>query len=119
MRLLKIIVRANGDSVPNKYMKIKITKTNETVITLARKIGYRPIGVNGNEYNIIRPINRNPYPRFHIYIKKDEEDNFFINLHLDQKRPSYGGSAAHSGEYEGEVVEREAERIKNILANSK
>ena len=38
-----------------------------------------------------------------------------VNLHLDQKAPVYEGAAAHSGEYEGEVVSREAERLKADL----
>lgn len=99
-------------------MKFIISKLNETVVGLSRRIGYRPLGVDNEEYNIVRLIGQDYYPRFHIYIKKDEEGGFIFNLHLDQKKPSYRGSSAHSGEYEGELVEREAERIKNILANS-
>jgi len=34
---------------------------------------------------------------------------------LDQKKPIYQGTPAHSGEYEGKVVEEETERIKQIL----
>ena len=61
------------------------------------------------------------YPRFHIYIEEvkprtDSQSEFgagvIFDLHLDQKRPIYEGVTAHSGEYDGEVVEREAERIR-------
>ena len=38
-----------------------------------------------------------------------------FNLHLDQKKPTYEGHVAHSGEYDGELVEEEAERIRRIL----
>ena len=38
-----------------------------------------------------------------------------LNLHLDQKKPVYRGTVAHSGEYEGEIVAKEIARIKNIL----
>lgn len=55
------------------------------------------------------------YPRFHIYLKT-ENDNLIFNLHLDQKRPIYKYAPAHAGEYEGKVVETEAERIKEILS---
>ncbi len=99
-------------------MRFIITNKNETVITLARKIGYRPLGVDQyNEYNIARPLTpRNNYPRFHIYLKKNEETGEFdMNLHLDQKQPSYEGSSAHSGEYDGELVEKEAKRIQSLL----
>jgi hypothetical protein len=102
-------------------MQFTITEPNETIITIARKIGYIPIGVNSdNEYSMARPLagGRGGYPRFHIYSRKESEGVFLINLHLDQKYASYEGSSAHSGEYEGEVVENEATRIKNILDNS-
>ena len=97
-------------------MNFKIEKPNETVVSLARRIGYRPVGVDAdNEYNLVRPLDRSGYPRFHIYVKKNNETGVFsISLHLDQKKPSYKGSTAHSGEYEGEIVEKEAERIKKI-----
>jgi len=54
------------------------------------------------------------YPRFHLYLKVKNE-NLIFNLHLDQKRPIYKGAPAHSGEYEGEIVEKEAERIKQFI----
>lgn len=50
------------------------------------------------------------YPRFHLYVaEKNGEVSF--NLHLDQKKPSYGDSHMHSGEYEGKTVENEMRRI--------
>ena len=61
-----------------------------------------------------RPLQGTDYPRFHIY-PSFIENKLILKLHLDQKKPSYEGSSAHSGEYTGEVIEKEAERIKNIL----
>lgn len=59
---------------------------------------------------------RSGYPRFHIYAKHNTvTQETVINLHLDQKKPVYKGSAAHAGEYDGLLVEQEGERIKNIL----
>jgi len=40
-----------------------------------------------------------------------------FNLHLDQKQPSYAGAHAHNAEYEGEIVEREIERLKQLTKN--
>jgi hypothetical protein len=65
---------------------------------------------NGKE-SFVRALGAGGYPRFHIYLK-EEPGRATISLHLDQKRPVYKGVAAHSGEYEGEVVEREIERLK-------
>lgn len=50
------------------------------------------------------------YPRFHLYVV-EEEDEIVFDLHLDQKKPSYSGSRAHGGEYDGPTVEKELSRI--------
>ena len=95
-------------------MKFVFENISENPVSLARKLGYRLIANNNNEFNCIRPIYGSGYPRFHLFIEK-HQDKLIFKLHLDQKKPSYQGSPAHSGEYEGRVVENEAERIKNIL----
>lgn len=57
------------------------------------------------------------YPRFHVYIKA-RNDGVIFSLHLDQRKPSYGGGThAHAGEYGGSAVEREAERIRQAVTN--
>lgn len=96
-------------------MKIVLEDSQINPLNLARKIGYGvPQYSQGNDLNFVKPIRGNAYPRFHIYLEKKGE-SYVINLHLDQKKPSYRGTHSHNAEYEGEVVEREAERIKNIL----
>lgn len=90
-------------------MKITIKNPKESALNLMRKAGYFLLGES-----FIRPLERSGYPRFHIYLK-DENDEIIINLHLDQKRPVYKGTKAHAGEYEGKVVENEAKRIKQAL----
>lgn len=80
---------------------------------LMRKAGYgfeRKNKKTGEEV-FGRRIRGSEYPKFHVYAKKDG-DTLVVNLHLDQKKPVYEGVTAHSGEYEGEVIEQEAERIK-------
>jgi len=92
-----------------------IIKQNESVVSLARRIGYAIIDNKNNlEYNLVRKLAGNNYPRFHIYLKQRGE-NFIFSLHLDQKAPIYQGSHAHSGEYDGPVVETESDRIKELL----
>jgi len=94
-------------------MKFSIKK-NENILSLTRRLGYAARGTEGEEFNCVRILGGNGYPRFHLYIKQ-EKDNIFFNLHLDQKKPSYQGNPAHSGEYEGELVEQEKERIMKAL----
>ncbi len=109
-------------------MEFIIKDMQKSVNDLMRIIGYYPAYFqNEGEVSIVRQIGRNDYPRFHLYIKegnrksldasasRDKLNTFVFNLHLDQKKPSYKGAKGHSGEYNGEVVESEAERIKNLL----
>ncbi|MCD6500733.1 hypothetical protein J7K42_01800 [bacterium] len=92
--------------------------SGENLINLMRKIGYHYAGESRDKTQLTftRSLGPNSYPRFHIYLKENKETGeIFLNLHLDQKKPIYKGAPAHSAEYEGEVVEKEAERIKNVL----
>ena len=57
------------------------------------------------------------FPRFHLYVEATG-DSGTLNLHLDQRAPIYEGVTAHSGEYDGDVVEREVERIRALLSQS-
>lgn len=62
-----------------------------------------------------RKLGQGNYPRYHVYLA--EGDNYFeVDLHLDQKQPSYLIGRAHSGEYDGESVENEARRITAQIA---
>ncbi len=62
----------------------------------------------------VRRLGAGFYPRFHLYAEEDG-DKIIFNLHLDQKRPSYAGAHAHNAEYEGEVVETEIQRMRQLL----
>jgi len=76
-----------------------------------RRAGYHPVdGKKEGELVFVRTLGPSEYPRFHAYVSDGT-----INLHLDQKRPVYKGTPAHAAEYEGEIVEKEAQRIKNII----
>jgi len=94
----------------------------DNIYNLMRKVGYffRKEDKENSEFIFIRPTKG--YPRFHLYLKIDgstcspqEGKDLIFNLHLDQKKPVYEGTSAHSGEYEGKIIEKEAERIKNNL----
>ncbi len=108
-------------------MKFTIKKPRGNLVVLMRKLLYSPQAPHQNKFGtgqdqdektgelqFARFLAPSGYPRFHLYIK-GEENEFIFNLHLDQKRPSYQGSAAHNAEYDGETVAKEAERIKQGL----
>ncbi|MFH0892597.1 MAG: hypothetical protein V1867_07550 [Candidatus Falkowbacteria bacterium] len=94
-------------------MKLIIYKQDlpEPLERFMRHAGYAP-----HLDSFVRRLTRLDYPRFHVYLK-EEKDRVIINLHLDQKKPSYAGSGAHahSGEYDGELVAGEMARLKNLL----
>ncbi|MBI2075352.1 MAG: hypothetical protein HYT82_01635 [Candidatus Harrisonbacteria bacterium] len=96
-------------------MTFKILDMKENLVSMVRQLGYRPLGYTPEgELNCVRPLGAD-YPRLHLYIRKTLLEGYIFNLHLDQKRPSYGGETAHSGDYDGEVVQGEAARIKEII----
>lgn len=79
-----------------------------------RRLSYFGLLIGG-ETSYVRRLSRTQhYPRFHLYLN-ETADQIIFNLHLDQKHASYEGSSAHSGEYDGETVKAEAERILNSL----
>ncbi len=101
----------------NWYMKIILNKKalNINPETFLRRAGYAFIQdrQSGNA-SFVRRLGNNFYPRLHLYFE-EKDDRIIFNLHLDQKKPSYQGARAHNAEYEGEVVENEIERLKNLL----
>jgi len=82
------------------------------VYQLMKDLGYFYQKKENDELSFVRPPKG--FPRFHIYLKV-EKDKLIFNLHLDQKAPIYEGAKTHAGEYDGKVVEEEAERIKRFL----
>jgi hypothetical protein len=98
-------------------MKVTIAgKLKNTIYNLMRDLGYHFQGQDQatNELGFARP--RTGYPRLHLFAKQDK-DNLLLSLHLDQKKPVYDGATAHSGDYDGPVVEREMARIKQYISS--
>lgn len=100
-------------------MEIKISKEKVTdPEKFIQRCGYgRIFDRRSGETSYARRLRGDFYPRFHVYIN-DGGSSWIFNLHLDQKRPSYEGSHAHSGEYDGSTVEKEAERIESLTSKS-
>lgn len=80
-------------------------------LEVLRRAGYSAFtDPNTGDESFVLRLTSEHYPRFHLYVaEKNGEVSF--NLHLDQKKPSYGDSHMHSGEYEGKTVENEMRRI--------
>lgn len=78
-----------------------------------RSCGYAFDRETGTEASCMRRLSGHDYPRYHAYVHI-EGTELIVNLHIDQKKPSYEGSNAHNGEYDGELVEKEIERIRGL-----
>ncbi len=92
-------------------MKIKINDLQGSILNAMRRAGYHPERTNrGTSFS--RTLRGSRYPRFHIYYIEEKKE---LNLHLDQKAPQYKGAPDHGAEYNGKLVEEEAERIKSLL----
>lgn len=79
-----------------------------------RRAGYALITNRDGGVSFVRRLSGGFYPRFHLYVEPSG-DKFSFNLHLDQKKASYEGVARHSGEYDGELVIEEINRLKQNL----
>ena len=83
-----------------------------------RRAGYHQFNdYNSGNTSYIRRLSDGFYPRFHVYIETDKDNRTSINLHLDQKKPSYAGAHAHSADYDGSAVETEGKRLQGLIDN--
>lgn len=99
-------------------LTIKTSDIDSTPFNFLRSAGYIYIeSRHTGQGSFSRPLGNGHYPRFHIYVN-EEENSITFNIHLDQKQASYEGTSAHSGEYDGEVVAQEVQRLKGLLRPS-
>ncbi len=85
-----------------------------------RACGYAEINsYHTGETSYVRTFeNGRFYPRFHAYIE-EMPSGISVSLHLDAKQPSYEGFSAHSGEYDGPLVEGEMARIRELITHTR
>ncbi len=100
-------------------MKIFIKNITENPASLLRKAGYTFQRQESGELSFVRVFSQSGYPRFHCYAKVVGID-LSLNLHLDQKKHTYGTEATrHHGEYENEgPVQEETERLLRIFGSN-
>lgn len=95
-------------------MKFTIPRPSNTTVAIQR-CGYaRFIDPRTGQESYTRRLGSGFYPRFHLYVE-ERSNEVVLNLHLDQKQPSYGAGHAHSGEYEGSTVATEAARVRSQI----
>lgn len=77
---------------------------------LLRRLGYGEQTKFSGQTAFIKRVSGGDFPRYHAYVE-DRDGGLQVNLHIDQKAASYEGAHAHSGEYEGALVEQEMKYI--------
>lgn len=98
-------------------MIIEIKNIQENPASLLRRLGYifQHKTEDNNKMSFIRPLGSSGYPRFHIYAETRGAD-LTINIHLDQKKETYGNDTRHHGEYADEgALSEEVRRLKSFL----
>ena len=94
------------------YLEKKFKENSDTII---RRSGYAKIfDRRSGKTSYVRRLSNLFYPRFHMYVEENPSQ-LILNIHLDQKKPSYKKQTAHSADYSGETIEREAKRIKEFF----
>ncbi len=89
-----------------------------TVQTAINRCGYATFrDPNTAETSFVRRQGNYYFPRFHLYIQRQNGDIATLSLHLDMKQPTYLPGKSHSGEYEGPAVEAEKVRILAAVAS--
>jgi len=96
-------------------MQIRIKNIKENPAEILRRVGYVFQRHSGDEMSFIRPLAQAGYPRFHIYAQVKNFD-LIINIHLDQKKGTYGKNTRHHGEYKNDgALKNEMERILSLI----
>ena len=82
---------------------------------ILRRLGYGEDRKWNGQISYMKRISNSKFPHYHVYIE-DKNGGLQINLHVDQKEATHEGSHAHSGEYDGKLVEDEMLYIAKYIA---
>jgi len=94
--------------------KKELTKNSYGIL---REAGYIPIqDRKSGKQSYVRKFTSAKYPRFHIYVKNEEDDYLKLHLHLDHKAHGWG-ERRHDTEYKGEKVSAETARLERWLVH--
>ena len=99
-------------------MKIILQNLKDNARTLIRRAGYSEhYDTRSQQTSYARRLGTGIFPKFHVYLA-EQAGGVEVSIHIDQKQPSYGSGHMHSGDYDGPLIERELERIKQSFENA-
>ncbi|MCF7820459.1 MAG: hypothetical protein K9M44_03250 [Candidatus Pacebacteria bacterium] len=98
-------------------MKLEVSKQTIQInpAQFLRSLGWAQIyDRKRSQVSYVKRLGADFYPRLHLYV--NELESFYVfSMHLDQKKASYSGQTAHSGEYDNDLVKAELLKLKNTL----
>jgi len=80
-------------------------------LMIMRRLGYAAYTNRQGVDSFVRRLHGAEFPRYHLYINNESEDEMTCSVHIDQRAPSYQGSHAHGGDYDSELVIQEIARL--------
>ena len=92
-----------------KHFVIKKGEYN-SLMTM-RRLGYAAYTNRQGVESFVRRIHGSEFPRYHLYVNKENEHELMCSVHIDQRAPSYQGTSAHGGDYDSPQVLEEIERL--------
>lgn len=83
--------------------------------TMLRQAGYVPIidRSSGGKRSYVLRAQQNRYPRYHLYVEAESDNETVLHLHIDKRQHGHG--SRHDTDYNSEDVKKEAERLKRWL----
>lgn len=90
----------------------------QTSYRIMRDAGYIPIhDRKSGKQSYVYKIRGDRYPRFHVYVREETENNLTLHVHLDHKAHGWSETSRHDADYDSADVAQEAERLKRWLAH--
>ncbi|MFH1667572.1 MAG: hypothetical protein ABH884_00940 [Candidatus Komeilibacteria bacterium] len=92
-------------------MKLRITNNLQySWIRILQMAGYHQ-----HQEGYVKRLSRDFYPRFHIYLQRENANELLFDLHLDQRAGVHEGVKAHANERDTEVVQAEVSRVQEFF----
>ncbi len=80
-------------------------------LMIMRRLGYTAYTNRQGVESFVRRVHRSGFPRYHLYINNENDNEMICSVHIDQRAPSYAGTSAHGGDYDSEYVLQEIARL--------
>lgn len=76
-----------------------------------RRLGYAVYTNRQGVQSFVRRVRGREFPRYHLYINNENEQEVTCSVHIDQSAPSYQGARAHGGDYDSPHILQEIARL--------